>query len=218
MPSTSRHQLEKCTASASLNTHPEICPAPSVSMNRQPVVIAELAEELENLLAASPVDLKRVGDAVRAHPDFEALVLRLAVSLALSEDIPPATVEEAVVVLGTTRMRVLVHLWAMSQKDRLRRLDGWTPEILYLLSFLHWLGQREEDFAAGPVHAGDSTTNCFTAEYAAKTGHAASHLTLPEIAERLEAFRESVLSLRPALLRKRLLDLANILRNELAKD
>jgi HDOD domain-containing protein len=168
MPCTSRHQLEEFTASARLNTHPEIRLAPSVSMNRQPVVIAELAEELENLLAASPVDLKRVGDAVRVHPDFEALVLRLAVSLALSEDIPPATVEEAVVVLGTARMRVLVHLWAMSQKDRFRRLDGRRPEILYLLSFLHWLGQRQEDFAAESVHAGDSTTNCLTAESAGK--------------------------------------------------
>jgi hypothetical protein len=98
-------------------------------MNRQRVVIAELTEELENLLAASPVDLKRVGDAVRARPDFAALVLRLAISLALSEDIPPATIEEAVVVLGTIRMRVLLHLWALSQRDRLRRLDGRTPEI-----------------------------------------------------------------------------------------
>ena len=187
-------------------------------MNRQRVVIAELAEELENLLAASPVDLKRVGDAVRALPDFEAFVLQIAVSLALSEDIPPATVEEAVVALGTNRMRVLVHLWAMSQRDRHRRLNRRTPEILYLLSFLHWLGQREEDFAAESVHVGDSTTNCSTAESAGETGHPASHLSLPEIAVRLEAFRESVLSLRPALLRKRLLNLANILRDELAKD
>ena len=99
-------------------------------MDRPPVVIAELAEELENLLAASAVDLKRVSDAVRAHPDFEELILRRTVPFALSEEIPPATVEEAVVVLGTTRMRRLLHLWALSQRDRLRRLDGRTPEIL----------------------------------------------------------------------------------------
>jgi HD-like signal output (HDOD) protein len=72
--------------------------------------------ELDSLFCAQPVDLKRVSEAVRARPDLEALVLRLTDSLELSPDVPIATVEEAAVVLGRDRLRVLLHTWALAQR------------------------------------------------------------------------------------------------------
>ena len=63
----------------------------------------------------SPIRPKRVSEAVRVRPDLEALVLRLADSLELPPNVPIATVEEAALVLGRDRLRVLLHTWALAQ-------------------------------------------------------------------------------------------------------
>jgi hypothetical protein len=123
------------------------------------------AARLDALLAADLVDLRRVSDAIRQQPGFEQLVMRLSASLALSPDISPATVEEAAVVLGTDRLRVLVYAWSLLPQHpssaeasaalsplvsecRYSATEDWTPEALYLASFLWWLGLDSFDGAA----------------------------------------------------------------------
>jgi hypothetical protein len=64
------------------------------------------------LLHADAVDLRDVGDAIRVHPGLESLVLELCEFLALSPGVPVASVEEAVIVLGTDRLRTVVHAWS----------------------------------------------------------------------------------------------------------
>ena len=73
---------------------------------------------LTTLLSAAPVDLCRVSEAMRAHPDLQALVVKLACYLSFSPDTSGTTVEESVVVVGTDRLRVLVYLWSMLRQRR----------------------------------------------------------------------------------------------------
>ena len=73
------------------------------------------AADLTRLLDADAVDLRDVGDAIRVHPELEATVLKLCEFLALLPGIPVATVEEAAIVLGKDRLRVVVHAWSVSQ-------------------------------------------------------------------------------------------------------
>lgn len=68
---------------------------------------------LTTLLNAAPVDLCRVSEEMRAHPDLQALVMRLACYLSFSPDTVGTTIEESVVVVGTDRLRVLVYLWSL---------------------------------------------------------------------------------------------------------
>jgi len=120
---------------------------------------------LDALLTADLIDLRRVSEAIRQEPGFELLVMRLSASLALSPDVSPTTVEEAAVVLGTDRLRVLVYAWSLlpqhpsplqlsADRSRLHsaRRDSateeWTPEALYLASFLWWLGLDSPDGTA----------------------------------------------------------------------
>ena len=107
---------------------------------------------LNSLLVSDPIDLAGISDEIRRCPGLEGLVLRLGASLVLSPDEPLNTIEEAVVVLGTSRLRVLIDLWsspnlALAQQpdsprnDSLREDAGAiTPEARYLANFLRCLG------------------------------------------------------------------------------
>jgi hypothetical protein len=75
--------------------------------------VPDPAALLTTLLNAAPVDLCRVSGEMRAHPDLQALVMRLACYLSFSPDTVGTTIEEAVVVVGTDRLRVLVYLWSL---------------------------------------------------------------------------------------------------------
>jgi hypothetical protein len=55
---------------------------------------------------------------MRAHPDLLALVVRLAAYPAFSTDALRTSIEEAVVVVGTGRLRVLVQLWSQLRRQR----------------------------------------------------------------------------------------------------
>lgn len=81
------------------------------------------AASLTALLNAAPVDLCRISDEVRAHPDLKALLLRLASCLSFSPDASTMSIEDAVVVAGTDRLRVLVYLWSvLREKNRSQRV------------------------------------------------------------------------------------------------
>lgn len=71
-----------------------------------------LARRLAGLLSATPVDLRCLGEQNRSAPGLEALVMKLSISWARAAGNRAATVEEAAIVLGTDRLRVLVDLWS----------------------------------------------------------------------------------------------------------
>jgi hypothetical protein len=115
----------------------------------------QAATKLINLLVSDPIDLAGISNEIRRNPGLEPLVLRLGISLALSPDEPLNTVEEAVVVLGTSRLRVLIDLWSSTdsipsdQREQAsvpqnnshrESASAATPEALYLTNFLRCLG------------------------------------------------------------------------------
>lgn len=98
------------------------------------------------LLESDAIDLAGISAAIRERPGLQRLVLTMSESLALAPPRPERTVEEAAVVLGKNRLRVLVQAWSvMHGGGRASIADGAragkvTPEVLYLSSFFRWLG------------------------------------------------------------------------------
>jgi hypothetical protein len=204
--------------------------------NDVPAPSGELAE-LDSLFCAHTLDLRRVGDAVRVRPGLEALVLRLTDSLALSSDPPFATVEEAAVVLGRDRLRVLVHTWALLESAREKRPsidreklsnaqrtggdDGagdsvprWTPETLYLSTFLHWFGLQGRVFpdAYANVRADFELVNA-TAEDLIPAQRRFPGSSFSAIAEYFSGLFERSLSSNSAAFQQRLFELAAAARD-----
>lgn len=96
--------------------------------------------------------MSRVAQEIRSHPELESLVLRMATSLALPLVDSMRTLEEAVVMLGTDRLRVLLYTWSLLTRKAAQALPpgvvtDWSPEALYLASFLRYLGLDSPDAA-----------------------------------------------------------------------
>jgi hypothetical protein len=130
---------------------------------------------ITRLLLSAPVDLAAISDEIRRYPDLEALILRLGTALAVSPDEPVNTVEEAVVVLGTHRLRVMTDLWsstgfsaapstdapAAGAAPNLRKAGAAIsapvaiPEARYLTNFLRCMGfdSQENVTSASPLAA-----------------------------------------------------------------
>jgi len=64
--------------------------------------------ELNGLLSATPVNLKRVGEVIRTDPSLSAQVLRLCNSAFMGIRERVATIEHAMILVGTERLRTLV--------------------------------------------------------------------------------------------------------------
>jgi len=112
------------------------------------------------MLGADPVELRCVCDEIRAHPELEALVIRLSGTLSLSVNPSPATIEEAAVQLGVDRLRVVFRAWsslcnAMGNQERMQNPDRWTPEAIYLTAFFHELGLDVQAAKSKNPSAGD---------------------------------------------------------------
>jgi hypothetical protein len=78
--------------------------------------------------------------------------MRMATSLALSPTESLRTPEEAVVLLGTDRLRVVLYMWSLRKHDSAKNSSlsataDWSPEALYLASFLRYLGLDSPDAA-----------------------------------------------------------------------
>ncbi|MGH9685683.1 MAG: hypothetical protein ACRD5K_01140 [Candidatus Acidiferrales bacterium] len=120
--------------------------------------VGDRAARLAELLAEDPIDLTRVSDEIRLHVSLAYAVRRIAASLQLLPHDSVSSVEEAAIVLGTERLRVLLHAWPAFEKSQ-ERADGdarvssenvaasyaasaaaWTPESVYLASFVRLLG------------------------------------------------------------------------------
>ena len=71
------------------------------------------ALQFTTLLGSAPVDLGRISDEIRSHPDLEILVMRLLASVAISPQVTAGSVEEATIVLGIDRLQVLVVIWLL---------------------------------------------------------------------------------------------------------
>lgn len=121
--------------------------------------------ELNTLLSTTPVDMKRAGEVIRTDPSLTAQVIRLANSVLLGLRERVSSIEHAVVLLGTERLRTLVLTCSLleyvGQKlttkdvqafwqhcfltatlgERLARGTGYPqPEQTYLAGLLHDVG------------------------------------------------------------------------------
>jgi len=109
------------------------------------------AARLNNLLGAGPVDLTRVSDEIRANADLETLIMKLTASLVLSPEVAATSIEEAAVVLGTYRLRVLVRAWSLLRQshDTGRSLEDLFPRSAPpnspAASAASWNGGAEND-------------------------------------------------------------------------
>jgi HD-like signal output (HDOD) protein len=91
---------------------------PEAKQGRRLALMASLADglptlpayvfELNSLLGATPVNLKRVAEVIRTDPSLTAQVLRLCNSAFMGFREEVTTVEHAVILLGTERLRTLV--------------------------------------------------------------------------------------------------------------
>lgn len=103
---------------------PPVPPAPSgtddpeARQSRKLALMAALSEglptlpayvfELNTLLAATPVNLKRVGEVIRTDPSLAAQVLRLCNSAIMGFRERVTRIEHAVILVGTERLRTMV--------------------------------------------------------------------------------------------------------------
>jgi len=91
---------------------------PEAKQSRRLALMASLSEglptlpayvfELNSLLGATPVNLKRVAEVIRTDPSLAAQVIRLCNSALLGFRGRITTIEHAVILLGTERLRTLV--------------------------------------------------------------------------------------------------------------
>lgn len=122
---------------------------------------------LANLLTEDPVDLARVSDEIRAEPALADVIRGIAAVLHLSPDSSVSSVEEATILLGVDRLRVIseafpafvrlhkdtlvrtvageIHFEAAEGESRSPKAGhraperAETPESLYLASFVRLL-------------------------------------------------------------------------------
>jgi hypothetical protein len=119
------------------------------------------ALQFEDLLGSAPADLTRISDEIRSHPGLDTLITRILALLAFSPAETVVSVEEAAIVLGTDRLRVLVNIWLLIQEMRTaeghiaksgipppsadtnvassRAESTWTPKMHCLASLVHSL-------------------------------------------------------------------------------
>jgi hypothetical protein len=73
---------------------------------------SESRARLVALLSADVVELRSVCDEIRSLPQLETLIVRLtAPSIPVASSVP-ATLEQAIVLLGTDHLRALVRAWS----------------------------------------------------------------------------------------------------------
>jgi|GEM_PF-6692430 hypothetical protein len=151
--------------------------------------IENTAHRLNRLLDATPSDLAKVAAEIRTRPDLEVLIMRIALSLQLAPEESVYTLDRALVVLGVQRVRVLIYMWSMlshhlnalhfarelerrpssangGQKSSRNDSSGWTPEMMYLASFLRWLGLNVPSSRRGADPPPCSSLNLSKEEFA----------------------------------------------------
>jgi CheY-specific phosphatase CheX/HD-like signal output (HDOD) protein len=134
------------------------------STGEEPVPLFDPILELHSLLSGPRVELRRVGELIRRMPEVATLALQLSDFLMLERHEPADSIEQAAVLLGAERLRVLVlssailglqrmgldeppefarhcltsALWS----DRIARFARYAhPEFACLAGFLHSMGR-----------------------------------------------------------------------------
>ena len=91
--------------------------------------------ELNGLLSASTVDLKRVGEVIRRDPGLAAQVIRMCSSTLLSVGEKVSSIEHAVILLGTERLRTMMLTISLVEHVG-NRLSGSIVQSFWRHSFL----------------------------------------------------------------------------------
>lgn len=115
MPSTDQRNTPAAASAASLQRS---LLAPSTRTHSELDLSPESRSRLEGLLRADVVDLRKVCEEIHSAPLLANLVAKLGGSVGASASSARATVEEAVVLLGADRLRVLVNAWPFTQTNR----------------------------------------------------------------------------------------------------
>lgn len=107
---------------------------------------------IDRLLDRLAENASRVTREIRYERDLEQMVLRLATSLSLSPCGAVEDIEEAVVLLGPHRLRVMLYAWSLlRQKDAILQARGISArslyETVYVVSFLRYLGLDSREAA-----------------------------------------------------------------------
>ena len=124
---SSNDQVELASAERIEDASPQRPPIPPASastedpearQSRKLALLAALSEglptlpayvfELNSLLAATPVNLKRVGEVIRTDPSLTAQVLRLCNSAFMGFRERVTKIEHAIMLVGTERLRTMV--------------------------------------------------------------------------------------------------------------
>lgn len=112
----------------------------------------EAVVRLNHLLNGLAIDLAHVSQEIRSQPELASLAVRMATSLGLSPSESLHRLEDAIVMLGADRLRVLLYVWSLQRRkatqiSSMEAREGWSPEALYLASFLRYLGLDSRDAA-----------------------------------------------------------------------
>ncbi|MGO8793097.1 MAG: HDOD domain-containing protein [Terriglobia bacterium] len=154
---------------------PAIAEDPEARQSRKLALLTSLSEglptlpayvfELNSLLAASPVNLKRVVEVIRTDPSLTAQLLRLCNSAFMGSRDRVTKFDHAIMLVGTERLRTMVltcslveyvgrrvasediqSFWghcflAATLSERIARATGYSqPEQAYLAGLLHDIG------------------------------------------------------------------------------
>jgi len=104
-------------------------PASPAYSERTPWQPRAAVARLNVLLEQATIDLGEISKAIRECPEFELLVLQTSDSLALSVGIPTLDIEDAVVVLGKNRLKILLRVWSSGHVTETCEENEITSEI-----------------------------------------------------------------------------------------
>jgi len=113
--STKNNQVPEWTRSQGLEEAAGAARQSSES-GENPALEAQLSH-FEALLSGSSVDLSRISDEIRRRPELEALTMQLAVTPGPFAEEAAGNLEKAIVLLGASRLRVLVYAWFLIQQS-----------------------------------------------------------------------------------------------------
>lgn len=170
MPFTFEDRLRDTSPQGKANADRQGLKIPAAILDALAPTARETALQFDDLLGSAPADLARISDEIRSHPGLERLITRFFASLVISPGDTFRSIEEATIVLGTDRLRILVSIWLLFQKTGAEEVavveskitaprartnatpdapeSTWTPEMRYLASLMRLLGLNLASSAA----------------------------------------------------------------------
>jgi hypothetical protein len=128
MPTTIEEHIQRPSAPSHAEASGRGSQVPPAIFDALTPAARAIAVQFDRLLSPAPVDLGRISDEIRSHPGLESLVMGILASLSLSPEDSVRSVEEATIVLGTDRLRVLVSIWLLVREKDVRA--GLDPQVI----------------------------------------------------------------------------------------